>query len=321
MNPRSGLSAGIASYVIWGFFPVYFVLLEGIDPAEVLSHRVFWAAVVLTVVIVATKQWAPLREAIRERRSRKALGLSAVFVGVMWFFYGYGVLTERALDVALGYFMCPVITVVLAVTVKGERPRMAQWVATGIGAVAIGVVTIGVGRFPWISCVIAIAFGLYGLAKNRLDRNVSATVGLAAETYFLLPVVCAVLVWLHTNNRASFAVDGFGATEFWLVLSGPVTLLPLFFFAVAAARLQLSILGNLQYLNPALQVLVGVLILQEEMPLARLVGFGLIWLALSVLMVDAIYNRARKQPPATGVQEVSRAIGSERPTSAQSEYR
>lgn len=304
----------MASYVVWGFFPLYFVLLNETDATEVLSHRVLWAAVVLTVMIAATQQWAPVRQAIRERRSRNVLALSAVFVGLMWFFYGYGVLTERALDVALGYFMCPVVTVILAVAVQGERPTRAQWASTGIGAVAISVMTVGLGVFPWISCVIALAFGLYGLTKSRLERHVSATVGLTVETYLLLPVISGFLIWLYATDRASFAINGFGSTDFWLILSGPVTLLPLFLFAVAAARLPLSMLGNLQYLNPALQVIVGTLILQEDMPPARLIGFGLIWLALAVLIGDALIKRARTRSLSSQIQPVSQGANTERAT-------
>lgn len=289
-----GLLAGLASYVIWGFFPVYFILLRGVDPLETLVHRVIWASVVMLGVIAIAGDWSALRQVIADRSARNGLALASLLIGVVWFFYGYGALTGRAIDVALGYFMCPLITVVLAVVVDQERLRPAQWVSAVIGSSAVVVVTVGYGRFPWIACVIAVAFGLYSLAKSRVDRGVRATVGLTFETLLLLPVVAVATVWMYATGRATFAVDGLGSTELWLVLSGPLTVLPLLLFATAATRLPLSTVGNLQYLNPALQLVAGVLVLQEEMPAARWIGFGLVWLALAVLVLDASYARARR---------------------------
>jgi chloramphenicol-sensitive protein RarD len=291
---RDGLVAGLASYVIWGFFPLYFILLRGVDPMEILLHRVLWASVVMLGVIAVARDWAALKQVLTDRRARNGLGLASLFIGVVWFFYGYGALTGRAIDVALGYFLCPLVTVVLAVTVQGERLRRAQWISAAIGAAAVVVVTIGYGRFPWISCIIAAAFGLYSLAKNRVGRGVKATVGLTVESILLLPVTAVMMVWAYATHRATFAVEGLGTTELWLMLTGPMTVLPLLLFALAASRLPLSTVGNLQYLNPALQLVAGVLVLQEEMPPARWLGFGLVWLALAVLVVDASMRRTRK---------------------------
>jgi chloramphenicol-sensitive protein RarD len=291
---RYGLAAALTTYAIWGFFPVYFVLLSAVDPLEIVVHRVLWGSVVLVGVITAARQWSSIKEVISNSRARNGLALASLLMGVVWFFYGYGALTGRAVDVALGYFVCPLVTMVLAVAVEGERLRPAQWVSAVIGVVAIIVVTVGYGRFPWISSIIAVAFALYSLAKSRVGRGVKAMVGLTVESIFMIPVVGVIMVWLYATDRAAFAVEGLGPTELWLVLSGPLTALPLLLFAIAAARLPLSLVGNLQYLNPALQLVAGVLVLQEEMPLTRLLGFGLVWLALAVLVIDASQAQTRR---------------------------
>lgn len=291
---RDGFVAGLASYVMWGFFPLYFILLQTVGAMEILVHRVLWASVVMAGVITFTREWSSFWRVLSNRRSRSGLGLAALLIGVVWFFYGYGALTGRAVDVALGYFICPLVTVVLAVVIEREQLRPAQWVSAAIGASAVVVVAVGYGRFPWISCIIAVAFGLYSLVKSRVGREVKAVVGLTIESAFLLPVVGMVMAWMYAADRATFMVENSGLTDLWLVLSGPMTVLPLLLFALAAARLPLSTVGNLQYLNPALQLLAGVLILQEEMPPARWLGFGLIWLALAVLVLDASRSRAKR---------------------------
>ena len=284
---RTGLGAGLASYVMWGFFPLYFVLLQTVEAMEILIHRVLWASVVMMGVITFRREWSSLRQVMSNRRSRNSLGLASLLIGVVWFFYGYGALTGRAVDVALGYFICPLVTVVLAVMIEREHVRTVQWFSAAIGASAVVVVTVGHGRFPWISCIIAVAFGLYSLVKSRVGREVNVKVGLTIESAFLLPVAGMAMAWMYATNQATFLAGAPDVTDLWLVLSGPMTVLPLLLFALAAARLPLSTVGSLQYLNPALQFIAGVFILKEEMPLARWLGFGLIWLALAVLVLEA----------------------------------
>ena len=250
---RDGLLTGLASYVCWGFFPLYFILLRGVHPVEVLAQRVLWASALLLGVVALSRGWRPVGRALADRRARNGLGLAALFIGAVWFFYGYGALTGRSVDVALGYFICPLITVVLAVLVQGERLRPAQWVSAAVGASAVVVVTLGHGRFPWISVVVGLAFALYSLAKSRVGRDVGALAGLTVETVMLVPLSLVLVGWLAATGRATFAVGGLDTTDLWLALSGPLTVLPLLLFALAAARLRLSTIGNLQYLNPALQ--------------------------------------------------------------------
>ncbi|GAA4288106.1 EamA family transporter RarD [Georgenia daeguensis] len=290
---RDGLAAALVSYVTWGFFPLYLLLVWDVHALEVVAHRVVWAATVMLVIVAVTRQRTELLRVLADRSSRNLLALASLLIGVVWFFYAYGALTSRAVDVALGYFICPLVTVLLAVTVNRERLRPAQWVSAGVGAVAVVVVTVGYGRFPWISVVVAIAFGLYSLVKNRVGRGVSPSVGLTVESMLLVPFAAVVIVTMSLTGTATFAVGGLDATDLFLVLSGPVTMFPLLLFAAAANRLPLSLLGNLQYLNPALQLVSAVLVLREDMPLARWVGFALVWGSLLVLVIDGARARAR----------------------------
>jgi chloramphenicol-sensitive protein RarD len=294
---RDGLLAGLVSYVTWGFFPLYLILLWEVHPLEIVAHRVVWAVAVMFVIVALTRQWGALLRALSDRASRNRLGLASALIGVVWFFYAYGALTGRAVDVALGYFICPLVTILLAVVVNRERLRPAQWVSAAIGALAVVVVSVGYGKLPWISVTVALAFGLYSLVKNRVGRGVSATVGMTVESLLLVPFAAVTIVAMSLTGTATFAVDGLDATDLFLVLSGPMTMFPLLTFAAAANRLPLSLLGNLQYLNPALQLVSAVLVLQEDMPLARWIGFALVWVSLVVLVVDGARARARGRRP------------------------
>lgn len=305
-NVRGGdLAIGLATYAIWGFFPLYFILLRGIDPMEILIHRVLWASAVMLVGLTLVGQWSSLRTSLVDGRTLRRLFLASVFIGVVWFFYGYGALTGRAVDVALGYFICPLITVTLAVLIQGERLRPAQWISVAFGTSAVVVVAIGYGTFPWIACVIAIAFGFYSLVKNQIGPDVKAVAGMTIESVFLLPAVGMLLVWMNTKQQTTFMVDGPDWTDLWLILSGPMTVLPLLLFAMAASRLPLSLLGNLQYLNPVLQLLAAVIFLQEAMPPARWAGFVLVWVALMCLVLDAYRVRRAAKNPSKGPSQRS----------------
>lgn len=300
---RLGLAAGIASYAIWGFFPAYFVLLTGVHPLEVVVHRVVWATVALVVCMLAFSGSRDVRRALANHRERNRLGLASFLIGLVWFFYGFGALSGKALDVALGYFICPIVTVLLAVFVKRDRIKAAQWVSTAIGATAVVVVTASYGKVPWISIGVALAFGLYSLVKSQVDqREVSAAAGLTVECLQLFPLVLIIGAVMYVTGDNVFLMDGLDAVDWWLVLSGPLTLLPLLLFAMAATRLHLSLLGNLQYLNPALQMLTAIFVLHERLSTGRLLGFILVWAALAILAIDALRSRKRLGPKMSDVK-------------------
>lgn len=303
---RFGLVAGITSYAIWGFFPAYFILLAGVHPLEVVVHRVIWATLFLAFCTLALSKWREIRQVLANHRERNHLGVASILIGLVWFFYGFGALSGRAVDVALGYFICPIVTVLLAVIVKRDRVRSAQWVSMAIGAAAVLVVTVDYGELPWISLGVALSFGLYSLVKSQVDpRQVSAFAGLTVECLQLFPLVLAVGAIMYVTGDNVFLLNGIDAVDWWLILSGPLTVAPLLLFAMSATRIQLSLLGNLQYLNPALQLLTAVFILHEELSTGRLIGFALVWLALASLVMDAVLARKWLRPAPSIQNEVS----------------
>ncbi|MFE4466737.1 EamA family transporter RarD [Oerskovia sp. NPDC056781] len=284
---RLGVVLGASAYFLWGAMPLFFPLLQPAGPLEIISHRVVWSLLFCLLLLLVMRKLPAFRAAFRVRRTVGLLAIAAVLVATNWTVYVYGVLSGHVLDAALGYFINPLVTVLLAVLVLKERLRPAQWVALGIGTAAVVVLTIGVGRLPWIALTLAASFGLYGLVKNRVGRDVEALPGLAVETTLLFPVALGYLVFLGVTGVGTFAAEGTGHALL-LASSGVVTALPLLLFGAAARRLPLSLVGMLQYLAPVLQFLVGLLVFHESMPPARWAGFSLVWLALIVLSVDGL---------------------------------
>ncbi|MBD5786720.1 EamA family transporter RarD [Cellulosimicrobium terreum] len=268
--------------------PLFFPLLEPAGPVEIIAHRVVWSLVVCAVLLLATRGVGRFVAVLRSPRTLAALGLAAVLIAVNWTTYVYGVLSGQVLDAALGYFVNPLVTVLLAVLVLRERLRPAQWVALALGAGAVLVISAGMGRVPWIALGLALSFGLYGLVKNRVGRTVEALPGLAVETATLAPLALVYLVWLGATGAGTFSLADEPAHALLLASSGLVTALPLLMFSAAARRIPLSLVGMLQYLAPVLQLLCGLLVFHEPMPPARWVGFALVWLALGVLSADAL---------------------------------
>ncbi|MHB1062923.1 MAG: EamA family transporter RarD [Georgenia sp.] len=289
---RAGLAFGLAGYLLWGGFPLYFRLLERAGAVEIVAHRAVWSLAFCLLVLALTRTFATLRAALADRRAVATLALAAALVAVNWLVYVYGVNTGRTLDAALGYFINPIVTVLLAVVVLGERLRPLQWAAVGVGAAAVVVIAVGYGQLPWISLTLAASFGLYGLTKNRAGRTVAALPGLAVETAALLPVAVGYLVWLTATGAATFGSQGPEHTLL-LLLAGPLTAVPLLLFGAAARRLPLSVVGMLQYLTPVLQMVVALAVFHEPMPPERWAGFVLVWVAIALVTADGLRRRAR----------------------------
>ncbi|WHP19150.1 EamA family transporter RarD [Cellulomonas sp. ES6] len=290
LDPR-GLAAGAGAYLLWGVLPLYFELLKPSAATEIVAHRVLWSLVFCAVVLSVTRTWRALGVVLRSGRTLALIAAAAVLLAVNWLTFVFSALSGHVVDAALGYFINPLVTVLLAVLVLRERLRRLQWVALGFGVAAVVVITLGLGRLPWVALTLAGSFGLYGLLKNRVGRSVAAAPGLAAETLVLAPASAVYLVWLQGTGDATFSADG---TWHALALAGTgiATALPLLLFGEAARRLPLSVVGSLQYLAPVLQLVIGVLVLHETMPPARWWGFGLVWVALVLLTVDGV--RARR---------------------------
>ncbi|WP_421734756.1 EamA family transporter RarD [Cellulomonas sp.] len=282
-----GLATGVGAYVLWGVLPLYFPLLQPAGAVEIIAHRVVWSLLFCLLLLLATRTWGTFVAALRNRRTLGVLAVAAVLLAVNWLVFVFGILTDRVVDAALGYYINPLVTVTLAVVVLRERLRAVQWVALGFGAAAVVVITAGYGQLPWIALTLALSFGFYGLLKNRVGRSVGAVPGLAVETLVLFPVALGYLVWMGVVGTGTFATEGLGHALV-LASSGIVTSVPLLLFNTAARRLPLSMLGLLQYIAPTLQLLIGVLVLHEQMPPARWWGFALVWLALTVLTVDGV---------------------------------
>ncbi len=280
---RTGFLSAVGAYVLWGLFPLYWPLLEPAAPVEILAHRIVWSLVFLVVLLGATTGFRWLRGLGRRRTG--LLVVAAVLITINWGLFIYAVNSDQVVETSLGYFINPLVTVLLAVTVLGERLRRRQVVAVGIAAAGVAVLTAAYGRPPYIALTLACSFGLYGLVKKRV--GVDGTPSLAVETAVLAGPALAYLVWLGARGDGTFTTEGAGHVAL-LAGGGIATAVPLIFFGVAAVRIPLATVGLLQYIAPVMQFLIGVLVYSEPMPAARLAGFVLVWIALAVFMVDAV---------------------------------
>ncbi len=290
LDPR-GLGLGLSGYLMWGTLPLFFKLLERSSSIEVVAHRAVWSLLFCLLLLVVLRQLPSLLTVLRNRRAVGALALSAMLVAVNWVLFVWGVTNGHVVEASLGYFINPIVTVVIAVLVLRERLSRGQWAAVAIAGVAVGVLTVAAGGVPWLALGLAGSFGLYGLVKNRVGRTVGALPGLAVETMVLTPVGIAYLVWLGPDGTMLGSGPGYAAL---LVSTGVVTALPLLLFSAAARSLPLSVVGLMQYITPLMQFLVGVLVFGEHMAPARWAGFVLVWIAIGVLSVDAVRNLRRR---------------------------
>ncbi len=289
MNERkAGLLLGVAAYGIWGLFPLYWPLLEPAGAVELLAHRVVWSAVVMVVLVTVVRRRSQLLAVLRSPRRLALMTGAGVMIGINWGLYIWGVNNHHVVETSLGYFINPLVTVLLGVFVLGERLARLQWGALGLAAVAVLALTVDYGRPPWIALALAVSFGTYGLIKKTV--GVGAVEGLTVETLVLLPVALGYLVVLDVHGDGGFTTHGPGHVAL-LVSSGLVTAVPLLCFGAAASRVSLTTLGLLQYLTPSLQFVLGVAVLGEPMPPTRWIGFVLIWLALALFTVASVRGR------------------------------
>ncbi|SCL24468.1 chloramphenicol-sensitive protein RarD [Micromonospora nigra] len=294
MTPlRLGYLFGLGAYLLWGFFPLYFKLLRPASPPEILAHRIVWSLAFVALLLAALRNVGFLRALARRRSALAGIGAAATLIAVNWGTYIYGVNSDRVVETALGYFVNPLVVVLLGVVVLRERLRPAQWAALAVGGLAVVVLTVDYGRPPWLALTLAVSFGGYGLVKKRL--GLPAAEGLFVESAVLALPALAYLGWLSAAGDATFGRVSAGHTAL-LVLAGAATAIPLLLFAGAANRLPLTALGMLQYVAPIIQLGCGVLIFHEPMPPARLAGFALVWLALIVFTVDALRHTRRRHP-------------------------
>ncbi|UDY23915.1 EamA family transporter RarD [Nocardioides sp. Kera G14] len=287
---RTGVLAGIAAYVMWGAFPLYWPLLQPAGAFEILAHRIIWSLVVMGGLVVALGRARHVKQLVTTPRSLALLSTAAVAVSINWATYIWGVNHHYVVETSLGYFINPLVTVLMGVLILGERMRPLQWVAIGIGAVAVLVIAVDYGHPPWIALVLAFSFGSYGLLKKK--ANAGAFESLAVETSVMTPIALAYVVWLTFQGDGHFTSEGPGHTALF-ILCGVVTAVPLICFGAAATRVPLVLLGLLQYLAPLFQFALGILHFHEDMSAGRWVGFVLVWLALCVFTADGLWTRRR----------------------------
>ena len=288
-----GIYAFIA-YLLWGFLPLYFLLLAPTGPFEIVAWRIVLSLVFCALLLTVTRSWPKLIAIIRQP---KLLGLTALAGGLIyinWQVFIYGALTGHVLETSLGYFINPLATVLLGVLVLHEKLRTVQWVALAFAAAAVLVIVVGYGTFPWISLTLAASFATYGLVKKRVGPSVDAVSGLTLESLWLVPVAAILLGVTAATTGITLGANGIAHTVL-LCLAGAITAIPLLFFAAAARRATLTLIGLLQFVAPILQFLIGWAVLGEPMPLERWIGFGLVWLALAVLTVDSVIHARRSR--------------------------
>ncbi|WP_375502907.1 EamA family transporter RarD [uncultured Jatrophihabitans sp.] len=292
-DERQGLVYGASAYLLWGIFPLYFPLLKPAGTIEILAMRMAWSLIVMLVVLRVGGHSTGVRQILHNRRQLVLLALAAGLVTCNWGTYVYGVNSGHVVETSLGYFINPLITILLAVIFLRERLRRAQWVAVAIGVVAVGIITVDYGHLPWIALVLAFSFGLYGFCKKQ--ANAGAVESMAVETGVQIVPALIAIAAIAANGNLVFGTRT--PTSFLLAGLGLITVVPLLFFAAGTRRLPLSVIGLLQYLAPVLQFAVGVGIRHEDVPGTELVGFCLVWVALIVLSVDGVrHQRAGRRP-------------------------
>lgn len=284
---NAGIIYASLAYVIWGMFPMYFKAMQDIPPVQILMHRVVWSLVFLVIVLACRRQWAWLSDVRRRPKVLAGFVASATLLSINWLCYIWAVNHGRVVDASLGYFINPLVNVLLGFLLLGERMRMVQWTAVGIAAGGVAWLTWQTGSLPWIGLTLALTFGTYGLLRKT--AALGALEGLSLETFVLFPVAFVYLAWLTLQGGNAFLTTT-GSTRWLLVAAGPITAIPLLMFAAGARRIPLSLLGLLQYIGPSLQLMLGVWLYHEPFGSARLIGFALIWAGLALYSLESLWQ-------------------------------
>ncbi|MFL9841420.1 EamA family transporter RarD [Sphingomonas sp. ST-64] len=288
---RAGLVQGLGAYGIWGVLPLFFWLLQGVDPAEVVAGRVLWSLGLLAIVIVAMRRSAAIRAALGNPRAMLLLTASAALISVNWLVYIWAIHNGHVLEGSLGYFLNPLVNVLLGVVLLREKLGRAQVIAVALAGVGVAALAVGAGQGIWISLTLAFSFGFYGLVRKVAP--VGALEGLTLETAILAPFGLAYLWWLSSHGGLAFGKDTLQTAA--LVASGVVTAVPLLMFAGAARRLPYSTLGLLQYLAPTLQFILAITFFGEHMTAAHAICFVLIWSGLAIFGIDNVLAARRRR--------------------------
>ena len=295
-----GVVFALTAYLLWGVFPLYFKQVQSVAPLEVLANRMVWSLVFVAGLLTILRGPRWLRDLLRDRPPIGWFVLSALAVSVNWLIYIWAVNSEHIVDASLGYFINPLLNVLIGALFLHERLRPAHWVAVLLAALAVAWLTWSAGQLPWIGLTLAISFAAYGLLRKRAPLG--AIEGLAVETALLAPVAIAYLFWLAFHRESALLdalSDGRPALVVWLLLAGPITAVPLLFFAAGARRIPFATLGILQYVGPSLQLLIGVRLYGEPFEADKLIAYSAIWVALAIFSIDGLlqWRSSRSNQP------------------------
>jgi chloramphenicol-sensitive protein RarD len=291
---NKGIWNGLAAYAMWGFFPIYWKLLHEVPALQVIGHRISWSFILLIGVILFTKQWQEFRSAALVPKVIGVYALAGVLLSINWLVYVWGVNSGFIVETSLGYFINPLISVLLGVLFLRERLRTMQWVAVGLAAAGVIYLTFTYGRPPWIALSLAFSFGIYGFVKKMAPLG--SLYGLTLETALVFPLALIYLLFVQSAGTGAFLQQG-PLTDILLIGTGAVTSIPLLMFATAARQIPLTMIGILQYVAPTLQFLIGVFLYHEPFDQSHLIGFSLVWLALIFFWVENyLGNRVPVEP-------------------------
>jgi chloramphenicol-sensitive protein RarD len=275
-------------------FPLYFLSIRDTNPFEIVSYRILFSLIFCALVIAAIRKWGRFALIFRSKRAVLTLGLASALIYVNWQVFVIAVVNGEVVESSLGYFINPIVTVILGVVVLRERLRRMQWVAVGVSGIAVVVLSISYNGLPWISITLALSFGLYSLIKKRVGANVDAISGLMIESMWMTPL--AIVQWFIVSSAVGVTAFVHGVPyALWIMAAGPITAIPLMFFAAATRRLPLTAIGLIQYSTPIFSFCLGVFVLDEPMPATRWIGFVIVWIALVILSVDMLRNAQRSR--------------------------
>jgi len=291
---NSGIIFATLAFFLWGLFPLYFHALAHVPPLEILGHRIVWSLVFLAIVLTVRGQWQWLLDVRRKPRVIASFAASAVLLTANWFVYIWSVHNGHVIDASLGYFINPLVNVLLGLLVLKEKMRRGQWLAIGLAACGVAWLTWQAGQVPWIALILGITFGGYGLLRKT--AALAALEGLSFETIILFPAALAYLVWLSLHGQNAFVNHADDGTRWLLAAAGPITAIPLLLFAAGARKIPMSVLGLLQYLSPTMQMLLGVWVFHELFSSERLLGFAVIWGALALYMAEGLWAARKARP-------------------------
>jgi chloramphenicol-sensitive protein RarD len=293
---NSGIVYASLAFFFWGLFPLYFHALDEVPPQEILAHRMLWSLLFLVIVLTVRQQWRWLPRVLRQPRILASFVASALLLTANWFIYIWSVNNGHVIDASLGYFINPLINVLLGLLVLKEKLRRGQWIAMAVAASGVAWLTWQAGELPWIALILGISFGGYGLLRKT--AALAALEGLSLETMMLFPLALVYVLWLSWHGHNAFLNTPHDSTRWLLAAAGPITAIPLLLFAAGARKIPMAVLGLIQYLSPTMQALLGVWVFHEAFPPARLAGFLVIWTALILYVLEGMWVSRRNSAPA-----------------------